>query len=221
MVLFNNGWDALLKDEFEKPYYKKLREFLKTEYFGKPYPIYPDMHNIFNALKLTDYNSVKAVIIGQDPYHGEGQAHGLCFSVNDNVPLPPSLKNIYKELQTDLGIAPSENGNLTRWAKSGVLLLNSVLTVRSGAPGSHAGKGWEEFTNTVISLLNEREKGIVFLLWGNYAKVKGQLVTGKQHYVLTAAHPSPLSCHNGFFGCKHFSKTNEILESMGETPIEW
>ena len=219
MQKIGNKWDGLLEDEFSKEYYQKLREFLKTEYSTQT--IYPDMYNIFNALKITDYDGVKAVIIGQDPYHGEGQAHGLCFSVQDGIALPPSLVNIYKEMQTDLGIAPAKTGNLTPWAEQGVLLLNTVLTVRGGLANSHKGKGWENFTNRIIELLNEREKPMVFILWGANARAKKELISNPAHLVLEAAHPSPLSAYNGFFGCRHFSKTNEFLERTGQTPINW
>ena len=211
MVHFGNDWDDILKDEFSKEYYVKLREFLKSEYFGKPYPVYPDMNDIFNALRRTAYKDVKVVIIGQDPYHGPGQAHGLCFSVQKGVDIPPSLKNIYKELQDDIGFIPPSHGCLYNWADNGILLLNSVLTVRGGAAGSHRGKGWEIFTDRVISELNRREQPIVFMLWGNYAKEKGRLVTAPHHHILTAAHPSPLSAYNDFFGSRHFSKAMNLL----------
>lgn len=219
MVHIGNEWDALLADEIQKDYYLKLREFLKYEY--SHFRVYPEMQNIFNALKYTSYSDVKAVILGQDPYHGPGQAHGLCFSVQKGVEPPPSLKNIYQEMQQDVGITPPSHGELTAWTKQGVLLLNTVLTVRQGQPNSHKGRGWEIFTDRVISLLNDREKPIVFILWGANAKAKAQLITNQQHKLLTAAHPSPFSAYNGFFGCRHFSKTNAILESMGETPIDW
>lgn len=218
MVLLGNGWDELLKDEFAKEYYQKLRVFLKQEYLHSGKRIFPLMDNIFNALKYTDYNDVKAVILGQDPYHGAGQAHGLCFSVERGVAAPPSLVNIYKELNADLGVPIPSHGCLTDWAKNGVLLLNSVLTVREGLAGSHRGRGWEVFTDHVIQLLNEREKPIVFLLWGNYAKAKAALINQNRHLVLTAAHPSPLSAYNGFFGCRHFSAANKFL---GENAIDW
>jgi len=214
-----NEWDDIIGDEFNKPYYKKLREFLKSEYSSRR--IFPDMYDIFNALKFTSYNDVKAVILGQDPYHGAGQAHGLCFSVKKGVAHPPSLVNIFKELQSDLGIAPSRHGELTSWAQNGVLLLNTVLTVREASPNSHKGKGWETFTDSVISALNCREKPVVFILWGANARSKTTLITNPNHKILTAAHPSPLSAYNGFFGCKHFSKTNEFLTSHGIEPIDW
>lgn len=220
MVNFNNSWDNLLKDEFTKPYYLRLRQFLIEEY--KTRVIYPGMYDIFNAMKITAYEDVKAVIIGQDPYHGEGQAHGLSFSVRKGIAPPPSLINIFKEIKTDVGIDNlGKNGDLTSWAKSGVLLLNSVLTVRGGIANSHRGKGWEIFTDDVIKLLNMREKPMVFLLWGANAKAKAALVTNPNHLVLKAAHPSPLSAYNGFFGCRHFSKTNNFLESRGIEPIDW
>lgn len=219
MVHIGNEWDKVLSGEFEKEYYIKLRAFLKAEYSSRH--IFPDMYDIFNALKYTSYGDVKAVILGQDPYHGAGQAHGLCFSVKKGVAPPPSLVNIFKELQSDLGIAPATHGELTAWAKNGVLLLNTVLTVREASPNSHKGMGWEIFTDRVISALNEREKPIVFILWGANAKAKRALITNPNHKILTAAHPSPLSAYNGFFGCKHFSKTNEFLIQNGISPIDW
>lgn len=219
MVNLGNSWDEILKEEFEKEYYLKLRAFLKQEYSSKT--IYPNMNNIFNALKYTAYEDVKAVIIGQDPYHGPNQAHGLCFSVQNGVTPPPSLQNIFKELSSDLGIPIPQNGELTPWTKQGVMLLNTVLTVRSGQANSHRGMGWEIFTDKVIEILNQREKPIVFLLWGNPAKAKGRLITNPKHFILSTVHPSPLSAYNGFFGCKHFSKTNRILRSLGETEIDW
>ena len=219
MVNIGNEWDDLLKDEFQKEYYLNLREFLKKEYFsGK---VYPDMYDIFNALKYTSYSDVKAVIIGQDPYHGRGQAHGLCFSVQKGVAVPPSLQNIYKEIQSDLGILPAPHGYLKKWADNGVLLMNTVLTVREGQANSHKGKGWEIFTDRVIELLNQREKPIVFLLWGGNAKQKLRLITNPDHCILQAAHPSPLSASNGFFGCRHFSKANEFLTAHGIEPVDW
>ena len=217
MVSLGNNWDSLLDEEFEKEYYLKLRTFLKEEYANPAFPVYPDMHDIFNALKITDYHAVKAVIIGQDPYHGPSQAHGLSFSVRDGIAPPPSLVNIFKELNSDLGIPIPKSGDLTKWAKNGVLLLNTVLTVRGGAATSHRGKGWEKFTDRIITLLNMREEPIVFLLWGGFAKSKAALITNPNHHILTAAHPSPLSAYNGFFGCKHFSKANSLLKE----PIDW
>ena len=219
MVNIGNDWDEVLKGEFEKEYYLKLREFLKQEYFTRK--IFPDMYDIFNALKYTPYNNVKAVIIGQDPYHGEGQAHGLCFSVREGIEKPPSLKNIFKELHDDTGFTEPENGTLTKWAEDGVLLLNAVLTVREGQANSHQGKGWEIFTDTVISHLNKREKPMVFILWGRNARNKKTLITNPAHKILEAAHPSPLSAYNGFFGCRHFSKTNKFLKANGIEEINW
>lgn len=219
MVLLGNTWDGLLYSEFQKEYYIKLREFLKNEYATQT--IYPEMGNIFNALKYTSYEDVKAVILGQDPYHGPNQAHGLCFSVQKGVKAPPSLQNMFKELNSDLGIPIPKSGELTSWARQGVLLLNTVLTVRAGQANSHKGMGWEIFTDRVIELLNIREKPIVFLLWGGPAKTKTKLITNPNHHILSTVHPSPLSAYNGFFGCKHFSKTNEILRSMGEKEIDW
>ena len=219
MVNIGNEWDELLRGEFEKEYYLKLRTFLAKEY--KTRRIFPDMYDIFNALKYTSYSDVKAVILGQDPYHGEGQAHGLCFSVKKGIEPPPSLKNMYKELNSDIGMEIPNHGELIKWAKEGVLLLNTVLTVRSGEANSHKGMGWEIFTDRVIGLLNEREKPVVFILWGANARRKKELITNSQHKILETAHPSPLSAYNGFFGCRHFSKTNEILREMGVTPIDW
>ena len=217
MVELGNSWDGILGDEFKKEYYINLRKFLKEEYFGGKYRIFPDMHDIFNALRYTDYNDVKAVIIGQDPYHGINQAHGLCFSVKKGTPCPPSLVNIFKELHDDLGVPVPQCGELTPWAKRGVLLLNSVLTVREGMAGSHRGKGWEIFTDTVIQKLNEHDEPIVFILWGNYAKEKARLIDTQKHHIISAAHPSPLSAHSGFFGCRCFSKANALMKE----PIDW
>lgn len=219
MVNIGNDWDMLLGDEFQKEYYLRLRAFLAHEY--KNGTIYPDMYDIFNALKFTAYNDVKVVIIGQDPYHGKGQAHGLCFSVMPPVPPPPSLKNIYKEIEAELGTPPPQSGDLTHWAKQGVLLLNTVLTVKAGLANSHRGIGWEIFTDKVIELLNTREKPIVFMLWGANAKAKSTLITNPNHLILTAAHPSPLSAYNGFFGCGHFKKCNEYLRQTNQEPINW
>ena len=219
MMHIGNEWDALLSDEIKKDYYLRLREFLKQEY--STHTIYPPMNDIFNALRRTSYSSVKAVILGQDPYHGAGQAHGMCFSVKQGTPPPPSLQNIFKELHDDLGIDPPGHGELTGWADRGVLLLNTVLTVREGAANSHKGKGWEQFTDRVIQLLNQREQPMVFLLWGGNARAKAGLITNHNHLVLQCAHPSPLSAYNGFFGCRHFSKTNEFLKQRGIEPIDW
>ena len=219
MVSIGNDWDAILADEFKKPYYLALRQFLKEEYSSKV--IYPSMYDIFNAFRYTPYSDVKVVLLGQDPYHGAGQAHGLCFSVKDGVAPPPSLVNLFKELHNDVGCTVPQSGCLTKWAERGVMLLNSVLTVREGAAGSHRGKGWETFTDSVISRLNDRKVPIVFMLWGNYAKSKIPLITSDRHLVLTAAHPSPLSASYGFFGCRHFSKANDFLVSNGMTPVDW
>lgn len=219
MVNIGNDWDKILEGEFDKEYYKNIRSFLKKEY--ETQTIYPNMFDLFNALKYTPYDSAKVVIIGQDPYHGPNQAHGLCFSVQDGIVPPPSLVNIYKEINADLGIPIPKSGNLTKWAKEGVLLLNNVLTVRAGSPNSHKGKGWEIFTDCVISHINNREKPVVFLLWGANAKSKAKLITNTKHLVLTTVHPSPLSAYNGFFGCKHFSKANEFLIKTGQEPIDW
>ena len=219
MVNFGNDWDEVLKGEFDKEYYKILREFLKNEYNSET--IYPSMYDIFNAFKATPYSEVKAVIIGQDPYHGAGQAHGLCFSVKKGVPLPPSLVNIYKEITDDLGVKMPEHGELTGWAKQGVLLLNTVLTVREGQANSHKDKGWEIFTDRIISELNKKEQPIVFLLWGANAERKASVITNPNHYKLTAPHPSPLSAYRGFFGCRHFSKANSLLEKNGIESIVW
>lgn len=221
MFEFGNGWDLLMAPEAEKEYYKNLRVFLKQEYLHSGFRIFPEMNNIFNAFKYTDYQNVRAVIIGQDPYHGEGQAHGLCFSVRKGVAIPPSLVNIFKELKSDLGITPPNHGELTKWAKNGVMLLNSVLTVREGNAGSHRNKGWETFTDRAISHLNNRETPIVFILWGGYARAKKSLITNPRHLVLESAHPSPLSAYNGFFGCKHFSKCNDFLRQNGLPEIDW
>ena len=219
MVHLQNSWDDILSQEFTKEYYLRLRAFLKEEYKTKT--IYPDMHNIFNALRYTAYEDVKVVIIGQDPYHGPKQAHGLCFSVQEGTPPPPSLQNIFKEISSDLGLPIPTTGDLTPWARQGVMLLNTVLTVRAGQANSHKGMGWEIFTDKVIEILNEREKPIVFLLWGSPAKAKAKLITNERHFILSTVHPSPLSAYGGFFGCKHFSKTNEILKSIGEKEIDW
>ncbi|MBR4466926.1 MAG: uracil-DNA glycosylase [Clostridia bacterium] len=217
MFHFGNGWDALLAPEYDKPYYQALRAFLIGEYRSGRYRIFPPMDDLFAAFRLTDYKDVKVVILGQDPYHGAGQAHGLCFSVRDGVEIPPSLFNIYRELKDELGIPVPSTGDLTPWAKRGVLLLNSVLTVREGQAGSHRGKGWETFTDRAISLVNEKDEPVCFLLWGNYAKSKKPLITNPRHLVLESAHPSPLSCR-GFFGCGHFSACNRFL---GDRAIDW
>lgn len=219
MVKLGNDWDGILADEWQKPYYLELRRFLKSEYSTQT--VYPNMNDIFNALRLTSFKDTKVVIIGQDPYHGFGQAHGLCFSVKKGVVPPPSLKNIYKELQSDIGFKIPTHGELTSWAKQGILLLNNVLTVREGLPNSHKGKGWEIFTDRVIGELNRKETPVVFLLWGANAQKKAEIITNPKHYKLITVHPSPLSASRGFFGCKHFSKTNEILQKNHINPINW
>ena len=218
MVKFDNNWDNVLEGEFNKEYYLKIRSFLAKEYKNPNYPVYPDMYDIFNALKITDYNEVKAVILGQDPYHGVGQAHGLSFSVKKGIQPPPSLVNIFKEYHDDLGYPIPQSGDLTKWAENGVLLLNTVLTVQGGLAASHKGIGWEIFTDKVISLLNEREKPIVFILWGKFARDKKKLITNPNHYIIESAHPSPLSAYNGFFGSRPFSKANGYLT---DNPIDW
>ena len=219
MNVIGNEWDNILEAEFEKDYYKKLRAFLKKEY--TEHTIYPNMYDIYNALKWTSYEDTKVVILGQDPYHEVGQAHGLAFSVQKGVKIPPSLLNIYKELHDELGCYIPDNGYLEKWARQGVMLLNSLLTVRDGAANSHKNKGWELFTNSIIEALNRREKPVIFMLWGNNAKEKLATITNPQHYVLTSVHPSPLSASRGFFGCGHFRKANELLKRMGETEIDW
>jgi uracil-DNA glycosylase len=219
MVNIGNDWDDILKEEWKSPYYLYLRSVLKEEYSTKT--IYPDKYDIFNALKFTPFEKVKAVIIGQDPYHGEGQAHGLCFSVKKGVDIPPSLKNIYKELKSDIGIDPVNHGYLKDWADQGVLMLNTVLTVRQGQAASHRGHGWEHFTDHVIEKLNAKQTPVVFLLWGKPAAEKAKIITNPIHLKLEAPHPSPLSAHRGFFGCKHFSKANEFLAANGIDPINW
>lgn len=219
MVQIGNDWDERLKGEFEKPYYQELRKFLIEEY--RHGPVYPGMYDIFNALKYTSFSGTRAVILGQDPYHGPGQAHGLCFSVKKGVEPPPSLQNIFKELHADTGTPVPSHGELTDWARSGVLMLNTVLTVREHMPNSHKGKGWEILTDRIISELNKKENTVVFLLWGANARSKAALITNPKHRVLQAAHPSPLSAYNGFFGCRHFSETNRILIASGQSPIDW
>lgn len=219
LVNIGNDWDDILKSEFEKDYYKKLRQFLKSEYSS--HIIHPDMYDIFNALKWTSMKDTKVVILGQDPYHEENQAHGLAFSVPVGVKTPPSLVNIYKELQNELGLYIPNNGYLEKWARQGVLLLNNALTVRDKEANSHRNKGWEIFTKRVIECLNERPDPVIFLLWGSNAKEKMSVITNPQHIILTSVHPSPLSAHRGFFGCGHFKKTNELLLEMGKEPIDW
>ncbi len=214
------GWRSRLVSEFEKPYMQQLRMFLRQEKDHRKV-IYPKSSEVFQSFTLTPYDQVKVVILGQDPYHGPGQAHGLCFSVRSGIPLPPSLINIFKELRDDIGIPLPKNGCLESWAKQGVLLLNSVLTVERGRAASHQGKGWEQFTDKVIGVLNEEKNGLVFVLWGGYAERKGQFIDGKRHLVLKAVHPSPLSAHRGFLGCRHFSKINTYLKQMDKSPIDW
>lgn len=218
-VKIADDWKALLQDEFDKPYFEELVRFVKSEYSTTT--IYPAAKNIFRAFDLCPLDKLKVVIIGQDPYHGEGQAHGLCFSVADGVPFPPSLQNIFKEINSDLGIAPPASGNLDRWAEQGVLLLNAVLTVRAHNAASHAGRGWEQFTDAVVRKINERKQGIVYMLWGSYAQKKGAVADPSKNLILKSVHPSPLSVYRGFFGCKHFSKANEYLQSIGREPINW
>ena len=219
-VKIEPGWKAVLSREFTKPYFQQLAAFLKTEKMqGKV--IYPPGSLIFNAFDKTPFDKVKVVILGQDPYHGQGQAHGLCFSVPDGVPFPPSLVNIFKELQNDIGMSIPKSGNLTGWAQQGVFLLNASLTVRAGEPMSHAKIGWADFTDAVIKSISDGKKGVVFLLWGRFAQDKQVLIDETKHYVLKAAHPSPLSASNGFFGCRHFSKTNKLLMQQGLDPIDW
>ena len=219
MVHIGNDWDAILADEWEKEYYQNLRQILRREYATPR--VYPPMHDIFNALKYTSFADTKVVILGQDPYHGAGQAHGLCFSVQPGVVPPPSLKNIFKELSTDVGKAEPPTGDLTAWARQGVLLLNTVLTVREGQPTSHKDIGWERVTDRIIAELDKKQTPVVFLLWGAHAQRKGQLIQNPIHYKLQTVHPSPLSASRGFFGCGHFSKTNAILQHHGMAPIEW
>ena len=219
MVKLNNDWDALLEGEFSSQYYLNLREFLKSEYSSRQ--IYPPMNDIFNALKYTSFKETRVVILGQDPYHGLGQAHGLCFSVKRGTEPPPSLKNIFKELKFELNIPEPPCGELTGWAKQGVLLLNTTLTVREGQPQSHKRRGWEILTDRIISILNEKEAPVVFILWGGNARAKKQLITNNRHLILECAHPSPLSAYAGFFGCNHFIKANEFLTSKGGSPILW
>ena len=219
MIKFNNLWDEILSPLFNDEHYLKIRSFLKEEYSN--YTVYPNMYDIFKCFIKTDYNDVKVVILGQDPYHEYGQAQGISFSVPDGVKFPPSLKNIFKELQSDLGISPPKSGDLTKWTERGVLLLNTVLTVREGQANSHKNCGWTWFTDEVISLLSKREKPIVFILWGGNARAKKSLIDQSRHFIIESAHPSPLSCHNGFWGSKPFSKANEYLTKIGSTPINW
>lgn len=219
MEIFKNDWGQHLKEEMTQPYYRQLRQFLIGEYSTKQ--VYPDMYSIFNALHYTSYADTKVLILGQDPYHEPGQAHGLSFSVQPNVPPPPSLVNIFKELETDLGCTVPNNGCLEPWARQGVLLLNTVLTVQAHRANSHRDKGWEIFTDKIISLLNQREKPVAFILWGSPARRKKAMITNPQHFIVESPHPSPLSAYRGFFGSRPFSRVNKFLESVGEKPINW
>lgn len=219
-VKIESEWKRILSEEFSKPYFIQIATYLKTEKAQKKI-IYPPGNAIFNAFDKTPFSKIKVVILGQDPYHGAGQAHGLSFSVQDGIALPPSLQNIFKELQSDIGIPQSPVGNLTKWANQGVFLLNASLTVRASEPMSHAKIGWAEFTDAVIKAISQHKKGIIFLLWGKFAQEKQYLIDTSKHFILKAAHPSPLSAHNGFFGCRHFSKTNQLLIKQGMDPIDW
>lgn len=218
-VKIHESWQPHLKDEFTKPYFKELINFVKKEY--QSYTIYPPGREIFRAFDMCQFDQTKVVILGQDPYHGEGQANGLCFSVADGVRTPPSLVNIYKEIKDDLGKEVPPTGNLERWAKQGVLLLNATLTVRAKSPGSHQNKGWEQFTDAVVKILSENKENLVFLLWGAYAQQKGAIIDEEKHYILRAAHPSPFSADKGFFGCKHFGKANKFLVLNDLEPVDW
>ncbi|HNW76345.1 MAG TPA: uracil-DNA glycosylase [Bacteroidales bacterium] len=217
--VIQESWRQVLDSEFNKPYFSSLKQFLVEE--KKHRRVFPPGPFIFNAFNHTPFTDVKVVLIGQDPYHGYGQAHGLCFSVPDGVPKPPSLVNIFKELQSDLGLPAPVSGDLTKWTLQGVLLLNATLTVRENQAGSHQGKGWETFTDAAITALSSQREGLIFLLWGNFAISKRDLIDQSKHFILTAPHPSPLSASRGFFGCRHFSKTNDLLKGMGKEPIDW
>ncbi len=217
--MIGNDWDNLLKDEYNKDYFKDLEKFVLKEYNAKT--IYPKINEVYNAFRYTSFNDIKVVIIGQDPYHGENQAEGLCFSVKKGVQKPPSLVNIFKELHDDLGYAIPKNGSLVSWTKEGVLLLNAVLTVEKDKAASHKGKGWEIFTDEVIKIINKKDTPVVFILWGSYARSKKELITNKKHFIIESAHPSPLSAYNGFFGSKPFSKANTFLIEHGLKPINW
>lgn len=219
MVRLGNDWDEVLAGEFEADYYLKLREFLKSEYFSRR--VYPPMEDIFNALKYTSYENARVVILGQDPYHGEGQAHGLCFSVRKGIKKPPSLVNIFKELADEYGMTEPESGELTGWARQGVLLLNTTLTVRESSPMSHKDKGWEILTDRIITKMSEKDTPVVFMLWGGHARKKKELIKNPKHLILECAHPSPLSAYAGFFGCGHFKRANEFLASCGLAPVDW
>lgn len=218
-VRIEESWRERLSEELEKPYFKELTKFVQDEYAKGT--VYPQSENIFRAFELTPFEKVKVVILGQDPYHGPNQATGLSFAVEEGIPLPPSLRNIYKEIESDLGEKPMALGDLSRWAAQGVLLLNATLTVRAGSPGTHQGKGWEQFTDAVIRVLLEEREHLVFILWGNYARTKGARIDRTKHLVIESAHPSPLSAYNGFFGSKPFSKTNEYLQKHDEKSIDW
>ena len=215
----HESWKALLIEEFNQPYFLSLKEFLVKE--KKSHTVYPPGNHIFSAFDHTPWDKVKVVILGQDPYHGKGQAHGLCFSVSHGIQSPPSLVNIFKELHDDQGIPMPSHGNLEAWANQGVLLLNATLTVRANQAGSHQNKGWEKFTDSVIRRLSDQKEGLVFILWGRFAQAKESLVDSSRHHILKAAHPSPFSAHSGFFGCNHFSRTNTILEGHGKEPVNW
>ncbi len=217
--VIDESWHEALQDEFRAPYFAELKAFLLEE--KKKYKVYPPGSRIFAAFNHTPFNRVKVVLLGQDPYHGPGQAHGLCFSVNKGIPKPPSLVNIFKEIHSDVGLSLPSHGNLENWASQGVMLLNATLTVRARHAGSHQNKGWEQFTDAAINALSEQRSGLVFLLWGSFAQAKAALINKSKHYILTAPHPSPLSAHRGFFGCKHFSKTNTLLRKQGKEEIDW
>lgn len=219
MKFFNNSWDEVLESEFEKPYFKELLQKVDEEY--EKYNVYPPKDKVFSCLKLCSFDEVKVVLLGQDPYHGKGQAHGLCFSVMPGIDMPPSLKNIFKEMQSDIGTTIPNHGCLVSWAKQGVLMLNTILTVREGLPNSHVKFGWQIFTDEIIKKVNEKDEPVVFILWGANAKAKMPLITNKKHLILYSAHPSPLSAYNGFWGSKPFSKTNVFLEKNGRKPIDW
>ena len=218
-AIFENDWQELLDPEFQKPYYRELHAFLAREY--KTQTIYPNMYDIFGCLHGTAYKDVKVVILGQDPYHGEGQAHGMCFSVRPGCPAPPSLVNIYRELHDDLGCYIPDNGYLLKWARQGVLLLNTVLTVRAHEANSHRGHGWEQFTDAILQTVSRQDRPIVYMLWGSPAQAKAYLLQNPRHLILRAPHPSPLSAYRGFFGCRHFSKCNAFLEKNGQAPVDW
>ena len=218
-VKIADDWKALLQEEFDKPYFEELTRFVKREYASGE--VFPAGRNIFRAFDKCPVESLKVVIIGQDPYHGDGQANGLCFSVDDGVQFPPSLRNIFKEISDDVGALVPASGNLDRWAEQGVLLLNAVLTVQAHKAASHAGRGWEQFTDAVVRIISERRQGVVYMLWGNYAQRKGAIVNAQNNLILKSVHPSPLSAYGGFFGCKHFSQANAYLASLGKEPIKW